>query len=92
MNGCVSVADLHHFNGVICLKAASQQNNNAAGAGRRGDSSDEESDGGLMFERTVTSERAPSETDMREIERKVDLWSRQLNSNIMVCSVESWSF
>lgn len=51
---------------------------------QRGDISDDDSESGVMFERTVTSERAPSDSDIREIERKLDLWSRQLNSNIMV--------
>lgn len=33
---------------------------------------------------TTTDERAPSNSDLNEIERKLDLWTRQLNSNIMV--------
>ena len=55
------------------------RNNHAA------DESDGESESG-MFNRTLqhSYEVAPSSSDLSEIERKLDMWSRQLNSNIMV--------
>lgn len=53
----------------------------------RRDSETESEDGG-MFESTLLrksyEERAASNSEITEIERKLDLWSRQLNSNIIV--------
>lgn len=51
-------------------------------------SSSSDSEQQVVFERTVMSEvdRAPSNSDLQDIEKKLDLWTRQLNSNIMVTS------
>ena len=56
------------------------RNNHAA------DSDDTESEVGVAADRTLqrSYEIAPSSSDLADIERKMDLWSRQLNSNIMV--------
>lgn len=65
-------------------RALRNQNNHAAA-----DDSDSERESPVMVDRTLrhSFEVAPSSSDLTDIERKLDMWSRQLNSNIMVSCV-----
>ena len=50
-----------------------------------GDDSEADSENGPLFNQTLrrSFEMAPSSSDLSDIERKLDMWSRQMNSNIM---------
>jgi len=66
------------------------KNTNAA----TGSDSGAESEDNILLETTLqrSVELAPSASDLSDIERKLDLWSRQLNSNIIVSLIlaEGW--